>query len=383
VKILVAHDSYQEPGGEDVVFDSETALLEAHGHEVLRYTVTNHDVHRYNAALLAGKTIWNCASEREVGAIIQRMRPDVMHVHNPFPLLSPSIYVAAKSAHVPVVQTLHNFRLLCPKATLRRGGGVCERCVGTLTYWPGVVHGCYHGSSAATGVIAAMLAIHSVIGTWRSSISRYIAISEFAKRKFVEGGWPTEKIDVKPNFLDHDPGMRTAPGQYALFVGRLSEEKGLATLLAAIRRMKRPPALKIAGQGPLMPAAPDAHPGVEWLGHVRRNRILDLMKEASMLIVPSEWYETGPLTIIEAFATGLPVIASRLGTMAEMVTDGVTGRLFSPADAGDLACVMDWAQTHPDEMNAMARRARQEFEIKYSAEFNYRALMQVYRAAMA
>ena len=381
MKLLVVHNFYQEPGGEDVVFQSETALLERHGHEVVRYTSRN-EVRNYRLTTLASKTIWNGASLHELRTLIRETGPDLLHVHNTFPLMSPSIYTAAWEEGVPVVQTLHNFRFLCPKATLYRDHRVCEDCVGTATYWPGIVHGCYRGSRVATGVTAAMLTTHTLLGTWRRRITRYIAISEFSKGKFVQGGWPSDRISVKPNFLSDDPGMRTAGGDYALFVGRLSEEKGLATLLDAFGRMSQPPRLKIAGQGPLMPADRQSYQNVEWLGHQSRERVVELMKGAAMLIVPSEWYETGVLTIIEAFATGLPVIASRLGTMAEMVTEGVTGLLFQPQDAQSLADAMAWALQHPAETAAMASRARAQFERKYAAEPNYRTLMEIYREAM-
>lgn len=382
MKILVVHNFYQKPGGEDVAFQSEAALLEAHGHDVMRHTATNDDLHHDTLVAAAAKTLWNRTSRRHIQELIQRTRPDLIHVHNAFPLISPSVYGAACAEGVPVVQTLHNFRLLCPKATMHRDGNVCEDCVRTVTYWPSVVHGCYRGSRAATGVIAAMLISQGLMGTWRHKISRYIATSEFSRRKFVERGWPLEKIAVKPNVLDFDPGVRTVCGDYALFVGRLSEEKGLTTLLDALRRMPCPPRLKIAGQGPLMPVDPATYPNVEWLGQQSRERVIELMKGASVLIVPSEWYETGVLTIIEAFATGLPVIASRLGTMAEMVTDGVTGLLFKPQDPEDLGSVLQWALRHPDGMETMANRARKQFELTYAAEPNYKALMQIYDAAM-
>jgi glycosyltransferase involved in cell wall biosynthesis len=382
MRILVVHNSYQKPGGEDVVFHSEAALLEAHGHEVLRYTSDNNETRSYSRTALAANTIWNATILRQVRSLIQRTRPDLMHVHNTMPLISPAIYHAAHAEGVPVVQTLHNFRLLCPKADLSRGGKVCEECLGTKTYWPGVVHACYRGSRVATGVVAAMVATHTLLGTWQHKIFRYIAMSEFMRRKFVEGGWPAERIAVKPNFFDYDGKVRTAHGDYALFAGRLSVEKGLNTLLNAVGRMAKPPLTKIAGQGPLMPASPTANPNVEWLGQRSREGIIELMKGASVLVFPSEWYEGCPLTIIEAFATGLPVIASRLGNMAEMVTDGVTGLLFAPTDAEDLAAVIGWALAHPMEMQAIAKRAREEFERKYTADRNYETLMQIYSAAL-
>jgi glycosyltransferase involved in cell wall biosynthesis len=382
MRILVVHNAYQKPGGEDVVFQSEVALLESEGHEVVRHATSNDDVRKHGSVSLAANTVWNGAARREVQALIQRTRPDLMHVHNTFPLLSPSIYGAAQAEGVPVIQTLHNFRLLCPSAVLRRDGKVCEECIGTLTRWPGVVHRCYRNSRAATGAIAAMLMTHTLIGTWREKVTRFIALSEFDRDKFVEGGYPAAKIAVKPNFLADDPGLRTGRGSYALFVGRLSPEKGVGTLLEAIGRMAAPPLLKIAGQGPLMTATPDANPNIEWLGQQSRTEVFERLGGAALLIMPSEWYEGCPLVIIEAFARGVPVIASHLGTMAEMIVDGVTGLLFTPQDPQDLAAKIRWALDHPAEIAAMASRARQEFESKYSAARNYKMLMQIYEAAL-
>jgi glycosyltransferase involved in cell wall biosynthesis len=382
MRILAAHNHYQRPGGEDVVFQLETALLEAHGEEVVRYTADNRSVDSSSRIGLAVKTVWNQTAWREVRTLIRRTRPDVLHVHNTLPLISPSIYSAAHAEGVPVVQTLHNFRLLCPGSLFLRDGHTCEDCLDTRTCWPGVVHGCYRGSRAATAVVAAMLGTHALAGTWHHGVDRYIALSEFVKRKFVAAGWPEEKFAVKPNFIDRDPGLGTVRDGSALFVGRLSPEKGLQTLLAAIRRLPDPPLLKIVGDGPLMPADPNADPGVRWIGHQTRDRVVELMQAASLLVVPSESYETSPLAIIEAFATGLPVIATRLGTMGEMVTEGVTGLLYTLRDASDLAGTIGWAQSHPADMQEMARRARMEFERKYTPERHYERLIEIYCEAI-
>jgi glycosyltransferase involved in cell wall biosynthesis len=382
MKILVVHDRYQRVGGEDIMFDAETAVLERYGEQVLRYTVSNDEIDSYSRASLVARTVWNPTTFRRVQELIRATQPDVMHVHNTLPLISPSIYSAAHAERLPVVQTLHNFRLLCPNGLLMRSGNICEECIGTVTRWPGVVHRCYRESRGATAAIATMLGTHTLLGTWRHRIDRYIAPAHFLKHKFISAGWPAEKIVVKPNFLACDPGMRTAHGDYALFVGRLSSEKGVGTLLDAWRRIANPPLLKIAGDGPLMPADRGAQPGIEWLGHQPSARVFELMKAAAIMIVPSEWYEVWPLTIIEAFATGVPIIATRLGAMAEMISDGETGVLYTLRDVDDLARTIEWALGHPATMAAMARRARAEFECKYTPEPNYRRLIEIYREAI-
>jgi glycosyltransferase involved in cell wall biosynthesis len=311
----------------------------------------------------------------------------VAHFHNTFLRISPSAYYACRAAGVPVVQTLHNYRLLCPAATFYRAGGVCEACLGRLVPWPGVVHSCYRGSPAASGVVTAMLTTHNLLRTWTRLVDVYIALTEFARQKFIEGGLPAEKIIVNPNFVDPDPGLRESDGSYALFVGRISPEKGVRLLLRAWQGLKGKP-LKIVGNGPLIDEVrafvqQQRLECVEVLGPHPREEVLSLMKQARFLVFPSEWYECFPLTIAEAFACGVPVIASRLGAMAEIIEEGRSGLHFTPGDPEDLLAKVEWAYTHPPEMVQMGRRARQEFEAKYTAERNYERLRNVYGLAIA
>src|SRR5918995_7060232 len=294
MKILLAHNEYQQPGGEDQVFAAEAALLESHGHRVLRYRVHNDQVAGMDPVTLAGSTVWNRSTHRELRTLIRQERPQVAHFHNTLPLISPAGYYAAKAEGVPVVQTLHNYRLLCPNALFFRDGGVCEDCMGKAITWPGVVHKCYRGSRAASGLVTTMLATHRALRTWTNKVDVYIALTEFARRKFIEGGLPVERITVKPNFVDPDPGPGTSGEGHALFVGRLSPEKGVDTLLAAWERLKGSAPLKIVGDGPLreqVVAAANRHPRVVYLGHRPTEEVYALMKEASMLIFPSGWYE--------------------------------------------------------------------------------------------
>jgi glycosyltransferase involved in cell wall biosynthesis len=384
MRVLVAHNFYQRPGGEDGVFRRESQLLEQHGHEVEYYIAHNDEIKSYGIASfasLASKTIWNRETVRSVRALMQRSRPDVLHVHNTFPLISPAIYEAAHLEGVPVVQTLHNYRLMCPEGAFRRRGKVCEDCVDTSTFWPGVVHGCYHDSRAQSGVVAAMLATHRLLGTWRHKVSRYIALSQFAKDKFVEGGFLPEQIVIKPNFCDYRGGVSASRGSHVLFVGRLSAEKGLTTLLGAVARMSDPPLLRVAGDGPLMRS--EEGPRIDWLGHRSTPEVVDLMSRAAVMVVPSVCYEGGtPLTLLEAFATGTPVIASAIGTLGEVISDGETGLLVPPGDSAALAERLHWALHHPEEMRAIGLRGREEFECKYTPERNHQALMEIYRGVM-
>ena len=381
MKLLLVHNSYQQPGGEDQVFASELELLASHGHEVVRYTAHNEAVRQLSKLTLACRTSWSRTTYREMRALLQRERPEIVHVHNTLPLLSPAVYYAAGAARVPVVQTLHNYRLLCPNALLLREQRICEDCLARHVAWPGIMHACYRQSRGATGVVAAMLSMHRLLGTWTKRVSRYIALTDFMRQKFVQGGFRADQIVVKPNFVAPDPGVGDHGGGYALFVGRLSPEKGVQTLLRAWREEGRMP-LKIAGGGPLQNLADGSPPGIEWLGRQPREQVIALMKQASVLVFPSECYEGFPTAIAEAFATGLPVVASHLGAMGEIVQHRQTGLLFTPGEANDLAAKVGWALAHPTEVADMGRRARDEFEAKYTAERNYQLLRDIYNGVL-
>jgi glycosyltransferase involved in cell wall biosynthesis len=382
VKLLLVHNSYQRPGGEDQVFASEMELLASHGHDVVCYTAHNDSVRQLSKLSLAFRTSWSRTTYREMLAVLQRERPQIVHVHNTLPLLSPAVYYAAGAVRVPVVQTLHNYRLLCPKALLLREQRVCEDCVGRRVAWPGIVHACYRHSRGATSAVAMMLSVHRLLGTWNRQVARYIALTEFMRDKFIMGGFSAQQIVVKPNFVARDPGTGDHGGRYALFVGRLSPEKGIRTLLRAWEQLGGRMPLKIAGAGPMQSLANGSPPGVEWLGQRPREQVVALMRQACVLVFPSEWYEGFPLIIAEAFATGLPIVASRLGAMAELIQDRHTGLLFTPGDAIALAAGVEWALAHPRELAEMRRRARAEFEAKYTAERNYQLLCDVYRGVL-
>src|SRR3954463_5724761 len=255
MKILIVHNSYQQPGGEDTVFRQERDLLRRAGHEVLTYEKSNFEVDEYTGLkklALIKDVMWNSSTREEVAGILRKEKPQVVHVHNTFMRISPSIYGACEKAGVPVVQSLHNYRLMCAGANFFRDGKPCEECL-TDGMWRGIQHKCYHESSVATATVAAMLKLHRVLGTWQKLVSSYVALSEFSRQRFIEGGLPAERISVKPNFVDPDPGERQSDGDYGIFVGRLSEEKGLDTLLAGFAIASTVP-LIIVGDGPPLEA---------------------------------------------------------------------------------------------------------------------------------
>lgn len=384
-RVLLVHNRYQQAGGEDEVFAAEADLLEEHGHRVVRYTLHNDRITGMSRSALARATVWNGAVYRELRALIRKERPRVGHFHNTFPLISPAAYYAARAEGVPVVQTLHNYRLLCPNALFFRDGRVCEDCSGKAVPWPGVAHACYRGSRSASGAVATMLTAHRVLGTWTGAVDAYIALTEFARSKFIQGGLPAQKIAVKPNFVHPAPKAGDGRGGYVLFVGRLSREKGVDTLLAAWNHLGQKVHLKIVGDGPLAPKVAESakrFKKVEWLGGQPKDRVLTLMRAAQALVFPSVWYEGFPVVIAEAYAVGLPVIASELGSMSSLIDGGRTGLHFRPGDPKDLAAKVEWASTHPVELKRMSSEARKEFETKYTAEKNYLRLMEIYESAV-
>lgn len=383
MRILIAHNAYQHRGGEDAVVDAEMTLLREHGHQVEAYRQHNDELHQMPRAAAAAATIWSRRSAGDVDRLCREFRPDVIHVHNTFPLISPSLYWAAARRNIPVVQTLHNFRLLCPQAIFMRDGKICEDCIGKVP-WRSVTRKCYRGSTMQSAVLTGMLVTHRALGTYRDRVSRYIALNSFAREKYVAGGLPAERIRIKPNFVPSAlPPDWSAWGarRGGLYVGRLSSEKGL-DILADAARKTGVPQVQVVGSGPLEALARDAF-GRQYLGYQPLNEIMARMRTAGFLVLPSTCYENSPRTIVEAFSCGLPVIASRLGALVDIVQDGVTGLLFNPGDASDLAAKMIWAHSHPEEMLRMGRAARAEYEAKYTPQRNYKMLTEIYEDAIA
>lgn len=382
MNILQIHNYYQQPGGEDRVFHSEAELLISNGHNVIQYTLHNDQINHLSKAALFRKTIWNTASYHEVEQLIIQNKPDVCHFHNFFPLISPSAYYACQKNNVPVVQTLHNYRLICLNALLLREGSVCEDCVHKIFPFPGVIHGCYHQSKAASFVVSAMLGVHRLMGTWSRQVDTYIALTEFAKKKFVEGGLPAKKIFVKPNFVVSNIGLSHS-SQYALFVGRLSAEKGIISLLEAWKNLDHIP-LIIIGDGPLFKFAKEYNErnclgSIELLGSQSKIDVTRHLMQASFLVFPSNCFETFGMTIIEAFACGVPVISTQLGAPTDIIENQRTGLFFQPGSSHDLAEKVKWAWENKTIMEEMGNNARLEYESKYTAEKNLEALEEIYK----
>jgi len=377
------HNKYRWRGGEDASRESEDKLIADRGHLIREVVLDNRTIEPtvWPVGLRAS---WSWPCYRRIIHEARQWKPDLIDVHNFFPLASPAVHYAASRLGIPSLQTLHNYRLLCPAATFYRDGRPCEDCTRHAIPWPGVVNKCYHQSAAHSGAVALMISVHRLLRTWQRAVTLFIAVSDFEKRKFVENGFPGPRVVVKPNFVPDCPGPGPG-GDDFLFVGRLSPEKGIATLLKAAALVKGSFRLNIVGEGPLQAdvnaaAAQDSR--IRYLGRRSQSEVLELVGASRCLIFPSEWYETFGRVAAEAFAQGTPVIAANIGAVAEIVDDGRTGVHFAPGDPADLARAIDWTLAHPEAVARMRGEARREYEAKYTADRNYDLLMQIYERAI-
>jgi glycosyltransferase involved in cell wall biosynthesis len=381
MRVLIVHNAYQLRGGEDSVVEAESALLREHGHDVSLWTRHNDEVNAMSRLDVARQTLWSPQTWRGVLQRVESFRPDVIHVHNTLPLVSPSVFWAAAHAGVPVVQTLHNFRLMCPQATFLREGRVCEDCLGLAIPWPAIQHRCYRESAVQTAAVAGTVALHRAMGTWRNKVSRYIALNAFCRDKFVAGGLPAHRIDIKPNFVDRMQDPVWSGRQGGLYVGRLSVEKGVSTLLAAMRLLPEH-GVQVIGGGPLEEEV-RAVAGQSWLGPQPLDVVMARLSRAAFLVLPSACYEGFPRTLVEAYACGVPVIASRHGSLAELVQHGRTGLLVEPSDPQALSDAVRWAQSNPGAMLEMGRLARETYLDQYTPRRNMAQLEAIYLRAMS
>ena len=384
MNILVVHNRYAYAGGEDEACATEVGLLRRHGHHVVVYTQDNRLIGRTNRLSTGIRAVWSREDHAAVRQLISTNKIELMSVHNFFPLVSPSIYYAARAEGVPVVQTLHNYRLLCPAATFLRDGKICEDCLGKAVPWRGLVHKCYRKSLLQTGAAVGMITAHKVLGTWRRMVDYYIALTPFMRDKFVAGGFPRERIVVKPNSVE-DTGVGSGQEDHFLFVGRLSEEKGATVLLRAWKTAKTSRKLKIIGTGPdemNLRAMAAGLANVEFLGQVSSERVRAEMGGAAALVFPSIWYEGLSRVVTEAFSKGIPIIASDVGPLSTIVKDGQNGVLFKVGDSADLATKLAEFPAAGESLAGLRMAAREEYERCYSDEVVYRELLGIYSLAI-
>jgi glycosyltransferase involved in cell wall biosynthesis len=380
MRILQVHTRYREPGGEGVVVQAEADLLRDAGHEVVQHQVENPLGAAAATALLA-QSPWNAGAAKAVRRLAEEFRPDVAHVHNTWYALSPAVIRGLRQAGVPVAMTLHNYRLLCVNAELFRNGQPCEECVGHGP-WRGVTHRCYRQSALQSLPAAGTIALHHRLGTWRHDVDMFLALTEFARTLFVRGGLPADRIRVKSNFVD-DPGARTVPAgesQTVLCIGRLVAQKGVDLLLEAWRGMGGSGLrLVLIGDGPLRDDLQRREvPGVRFAGRLSMAEVWAQMLAARALVFPSRSYEGQPMVVLEAFAAGLPVLASSLGGLPEMLAP-LGGGWLTPAGTVDgwTAALRRLADDH--RVDQASVQARALYERSYTRSAGLAALEAAYR----
>lgn len=395
MKILLVHNFYgsSAPSGENTVFLAERDLLVQHGHQVIEFVRHSDDIREKGVfGLVQGacSTPWNPFARSALRRVLEAEQPDVMHVHNTFPLLSPSIFHAARGLGTAVVLTLHNFRLFCAAGIPMRDSRPCTRCLDKKSVVPSLRHGCYRGSRMATLPMAAMIALHRHLGTWRTCVDAFVALTRFQKGKMVDAGLPAERVYVKPHFYPDPPAARPWEQREpkAVYVGRLGTEKGVQVLIGAWQRWGgSAPLLEIIGDGPERArlekmAGAGLNRNIVFRGQLAYDQTQQALSRSCLLILPSLCFEGFPMVIREAFALGVPVAASRLGSMPDIVDDGKNGVLFTPGDPRDLLQKIQAVWENPAQAAAMAKNARQTFEGRYTAQTNYTLLMDIYQNAV-
>jgi len=396
LRIAMAHNHYGSgaPSGENVVFEAERRLLQERGHEVFSFERRSDEIRGTGlrgVATGALSTPWNPFAARRLRTLLERERPDVLHVHNPFPLLSPAVFHAARGLPVATVWTLHNYRPFCAAATLMRDGSPCTECIDRRSPLPGLVHGCYRGSRAATLPLAAMIDLLERTGTLAREVDAFVVLTEFQREMVIRAGLPAGRVHVKANFHPAPPPVVPWREREArvLYAGRLGPEKGVRVLLDAWSLWPGAPLLEIAGDGPergALEARARTHglgERVSFLGQLPPAEVERRLGGARLLVVPSLCFEGFPLVVRDAFAAAVPVAVSRIGALERIVEDGATGLHFSPGDAADLRRRVAEAWADPARLEGMGIAARATFEARYTADRNYQALLAVYEAARA
>ena len=394
MKILLVHNYYGStaPSGENQVVDAERALLRERGHEVLDFNRYSDEVRGQGGwGILKGAlaTPYNPFVVSAVRRAVQHFDPDVVHVHNTFPLISPAVFHAAGPRATRIL-TLHNYRLFCAAAIPLRQGKACTLCLAEHSIWPALRYGCYRGSRLATLPLATSIGLHRLLDTWHRHVDGFIALTDFQRDRMIEAGLPSHKVFLKPHFYDKPPlplPWSQRKGD-VVFVGRLSEEKGLRFLLDAwIAWGKEAPRLELIGQGPerelwenrVREAGMESH--VVFTGQLPFDQVQVRIAQARLLVLPSICFEGFPMVIREAFALGVPVAASRLGSMQSLIESGYNGNLFEPGDSGSLLQAVRELWNNTSQLAAMGNQARMTFENRYTSYSNYEQLMAIYTLA--
>jgi glycosyltransferase involved in cell wall biosynthesis len=388
MRVLVVHNRYRsaQPSGENIAVDDQIALLESAGCEVLRYERESDDIRTMPLVRKASvplQVAWSRRARSEIKRVLTSEEVDLVHVHNTFPLISPAILGACKRAGVPVVATLHNYRLMCVNGLLFRDGRPCEVCVGRSS-WAGVRHGCYRDSRILSLPIALGTEVHRGLGTWTKGVTQFIALSNFARDKFVLGGLPPAQVEVLPNAVPRPAVGREGPGDYFLYLGRLSPEKGVDILADAWNEAFGK--LLIVGDGPARPGLQarmsTSNGSVSFLGQRPRDECIELLRNARALVVSSRVYEGSPVALAEAYASGVPVVAPDIGAFREYVEHGETGLLFTDGQSDELRARLGELVDESAALR-MGLGARDLYERVFAPEHHRRALVALYDRTVA
>ena len=384
MKVMMAHNTHLIPGGEDESFAQESKLLQEHGNDVIPYIRDNKVICNLPLWKVGLRTLWSVKDYQSARCLIKNEKPDILHVQNTFPLISPAIFYAAHHEGIPTVLSLRNYRLYCLNSYFFRDGKVCEKCINQCIPLSGIRYKCYRDSLPGSVVAASMVMLHRWLGTYQNQVDAFISLTDFAKEKFASHGIPDHKIYVKSNFVASPPIFSQNRKNFFLYVGRLSPEKGIQVLLNAWKKLGQDVHLKLIGSGPLENLVKEAvgrHSNIEYLGQRPVEEVYCLLSQAHALIFPSLWYEGMPRTIIEAFSQSTPVIASKLGAMETMVEHQITGLHFQPGNSESLAKEICWFLDNQHRANIMRKAVEKDFQSKYEAKNNYYQLIEVYKQA--
>jgi glycosyltransferase involved in cell wall biosynthesis len=381
MKILLIHNFYQISGGEDSVFKNEKELLQANGVDVDTYTVHNDSINSsLSKILIIFSSVFNVAMFFRFYKYLSESKPDIVHVHNFFPIISPSIFWVCKMKNIPVVHTLHNFRIVCPTATLMFDGKVTERSI-THNSWWAIKKAVYKNSAVGTASLAAMIEFNKRIGTWNRAVTKLIALTDFAKQKYIEAGIIEKNIIVKPNFVNDSMQPNFYKEKYAIFVGRISEEKGIENLLKTWEEIDYP--LIVIGDGPLREILlKNSNSDVIYKGKLNKKQVLKLVSNAKFLIMASTWYEGLPMVLVEALSVATPCIVPRLGGMASVVKDDICGLCYQPNNVEDMRAKIQMLIDDQELAIRLSQGAYKEFMEHYTSNQNYRQLICIYKQAI-
>ncbi len=395
MKILLVHNFYGSaaPSGENSAYRAEAVLLQNRGHSVTEFNRNSDEILQqkfFGTLKGAMSAVWNPFSLRALKRTLQETKPDIVHVHNTFPLLSPSVLYAPQELNIPTVMTMHNYRIGCSAGTAVRKDQACTLCLDKKSVTPALRYGCYRESRIATLPVSAMIAFHNARDTWRNTIDAFITLTDFQKETMIRFGIPSGSLFVKPQFLEHPPRpiLWKERDNKAIFVGRLYAAKGIHVLVEAWKRMgKGAMHLEVVGDGPMRAQLvrstqeSGASDSVSFLGNVSREEAMTRISKAKLLIIPSLCLEGFPMVVQEAFALGVPVAASNIGSLPYLIADDKNGKLFIPGDAGDILSCMKGMLADDKKLRTLGENARREFDEKYTAEKNYSTLMAIYGAA--